>query len=101
MAEFDLSAERAKRSRESKTLVMRDDDGATISKYELVAEFPADALDLAVGGRLGAGLRLLFEDKDDAEEFMEKHKPSIDDFLAIMRQAYGLDHPGESLASGS
>ncbi len=100
MVEFDLSAERAKRSRESKTLVMRDDEGAVISKYELVAEFPADGLDLAVGGRLGAGMRLLFQDPSDAEEFMEKHRPSIDDFLAIMKQAYGLDQPGESLASG-
>lgn len=100
MAEIDLSAERSKRSRETKTLVMKDDDGGIISKYELLAEFPAEALDLGVDGKLGAAMRLLFIDQAEADEFMEKHKPSIDDFLVIMKQAYGLGDPSELLASG-
>lgn len=101
MAEIDLSAERAKRSRDNKTLVMKDDDGAIISKYELLAEFPAEALDLATEGKLGGAMRLLFISEADAEEFIAKHRPSIDDFLAIMRLAYGLGDPGKLLASGS
>ena len=100
MAEIDLSAERAKRSRDTKTLVMKDDDGAILSKYDLVAEFPAEALDLAVEGRLGGAIRMLFIGEGEADEFMEKHKPSIDDFLSIMKLAYGLGDPGKLLASG-
>lgn len=102
MVELDLAAERAKRTRESKTLTMRGDDGEILSKYELVAELPVETLDLATEGMLGAAIRQLFQSPEEAEEFVSKYKPSIDDLIVILKNAYGMDAPlGESSASGS
>jgi hypothetical protein len=102
MAEFDLSAARAQRTnRESKTLVLRGEDGEIVAKYDLVPEFPAQALDAGSQGRLGEALRALFLRQEDADEFMAQHHPSVDDLLAIMRGVYGTGGPGESSASGS
>jgi hypothetical protein len=103
MSEFDLTAARAARgNRESKTLVLRGEDGEIQAKYDLVPEFPAAALDAGTQGRLAEALRALFLRKEDAEEFMSQHHPSVDDLIAIMRGAYGTGgSPGESSASGS
>lgn len=90
MTEVDLSAARAKRRREGKTLVMRGESGEILDKYDLVPEFPAEALDLGVEGKLGAALKLLFPDGEDAQAFFSKYHPSVDDLLDIMRGAYGL-----------
>lgn len=100
--ELDLTAARAKRASESKSLVLRGPDGEVADKYELAAEFPAEALDHGAAGRVGQALRSLFIDGQEAEDFMKKYKPSMDDLLTIMRDAYGMvGEPGESLASGS
>lgn len=96
MSEFDLTAARAKRTNESKSLVMRDDDGAVLDKYPLVPEFPVEALDIAVEGKLGQAFRMLFEDSDQAAHFLKKYKPSVEDFNAVVRFAYGFDDVGEA-----
>lgn len=90
MAEFDLSAERAKRKREDRTLIMRGDNGEILAKYDLAPEFPIEALDLGVEGKLGAAWRALFVDPAEADEFMQRFKPSLDDLMAVMRGFYGL-----------
>lgn len=100
MAELDLTAERAKRTREDKTLVMRDDDGAILDKFDLVPEFPALAMDLGAEGKIGAALQQLFQDSTEAERFVQKYKPSVDDLLTIMRLSYGLGDPTKASASG-
>jgi len=102
MAEFDLSAARAKRANvEPKQLVLKDEEGGIESKYDLVPELPAMALDHGAQGRVGEALRSLFLDPADAEDFIAKHRPSVEDLLAIFRGCYGVGTPGESLASGS
>lgn len=100
--EFDLSAERAKRQREDKTLVMRDESGAIEAKYQLAAEIPADALDYGAEGKVGKALRAMFMDEAEADAFIRKYHPSSQDVLAIMRGVYGVQgQAGESTASGS
>lgn len=101
MAEFDLAAARAKRGAESKTLVLRGEDGEILHKYELAPEFPAMALDAGSKGDMAGAIQLLFLKDDEAVAFLTEYKPSVDDLLAIMRECYGIGKPGESLASGS
>lgn len=101
MSEFNLSQERAKRSgREDKHLIMTDDEGAILDKYQLVPEWPIDAFDMGTEGKLGASFRLLFADPAEAEAFISKYRPSIDDLSAVMKGVYGLGDLGERLASG-
>lgn len=100
MSEFDLGAERAKRAPESKTLIMRGDDGEVLVKYDMVPEWPVEAFDLGAAGKLGAAFREIFVDPEEADEFMTKYKPSMDDFVSVMEHAYGLRAPGEPSASG-
>lgn len=99
MAEFDLSAARAKRSRDAKWLVLTD-DGEVVAKYELAPEIPAAALDAGSAGRVLDSVKLLFVHKDEAEQFVIDHQPSLDDLMAILAGCYGIGKPGELLASG-
>lgn len=101
MTEFNLSEHRAQRTRTEKTLIMTDDEGAILAKYDLVPEWPITAFDLGVEGRLGAAFQEIFQDSDEAREFVAKFKPSIDDLSAVMSGIYGLGNLGEALASGS
>lgn len=101
MAEFDLAAARAKRGSESKTLVLRGEDGEILHKYELAPEFPTLAMDAGAKGDLTGALRAMFLVDGEAEAFLADFKPSVDDLLSIMREVYGIGKPGESLASGS
>jgi hypothetical protein len=103
--ELDLAAKRAERSRESKYLVMRDDpDGPIVAKYELAPEVPAKALDAGSEGKLSLALRELFVDGEEAEEFIAKYQPSMEDLGTIFQGLYGLGKGwsvGERSASGS
>lgn len=101
MGEFDLSAHRSQRTREDKTLIMKGDEGQILAKYRLVPEWPVEAFDYGVEGKLGAAFQTIFQDSREAQEFMSTFKPSIDDLSAVMKGVYGLGELGEALASGS
>lgn len=98
---FDLAAHRRQRKTYTpKAFEMTDEDGAVEWKAELSPELPAETLDKMSKGEAIEAIAAMFVYTEDAQVFLERYKPSLNDIAAIIEQVYGEAALGESLASG-
>jgi hypothetical protein len=102
VSNFDLGEARRRRGLEPKTLVITGADGAVEAKYDLVSELPATFFDAGAQGRFVPAFRALFVDQGDADDFLDRYQPSINDLGDILADLFpGIGNSlGEALASG-
>jgi hypothetical protein len=105
MTNFDFGEARRQRSVNTapKSMIITDDDGEVEAEFLLVAEIPAQFFDRGASGQLAAALEILFVRQSDAEEFLDRYKPSFEDIGSIVEGLYESKIGrtlGEALASG-
>jgi hypothetical protein len=100
---FDLGEARRLRNEEEKSLVVTGADGEVEAKYRIVAEPPVQFFDAGVESHFDVAFRSLFVDEADADDFMQRYKPSLLDLADLLKELFpGLGaNMGERLASGA